>query len=285
MADTKPVYKYTNGEWEKQHAYQYTNGQWVEISSNEVLPAPTPNLVYTLSSDGTYYIVGTGFTSINSINQDSSGGNAGSGLDNNWTGGDLVIPNTYNNKPVLAIAPKAFSDVTNIDSVYVYEGITTIGHSAFYASSNETRLKTIQLPNSVINFTPNTGRLLYGRAGLENAIIKCAGPNGNFRSTFYNCLALKTIDFSSFVDTNITNMAWMFGNCKNLVKLDIRKFDINNTVRTSSKTFQNVFNNVPNNCLIIVKDKQINSVKSFIQNRYPNLTNVKTVSEYEDSLV
>ena len=256
MADTKPVYQYINGSWEKQNAYQYINGSWVEISSISHLPTPTPNLVYTLSSDGTYYIVGTGFTSIQAINQDSSGGNGGSGLDNNWQGGNVVIPNTYNNKPVLAIAPKAFYNINNIDSIYVYDGITTIGHRAFQAYPNENRLKTIELPSSIINFTPNSGRLLYGRAGLTKAVISCSASNlADLTSEFYSCTSLNFLDLRNFDFSSVTSSQYAFGT--------------------------NLSDSVPTNCLIIVKDL---ASASWVQNHsVPNFTNIKTVEEYEDS--
>jgi len=236
MADIKPVYKYTNGEWQKQKAYQYTSGRWIEISSKESPqpePTPTPELVYTLSSDGTYYIVGTGFTSIEAINQDTSGGNGGSGLNSNWTGGDLVIPATYNNKPVLAIAPKAFYNVNNIDSVYVYNGITTIGHRAFQSYPNESRLKTFQLPSSVINLTPSSGRLLWGRAGLESAIISGNILNGNLMDTFYECHSLTNLDLSGFNTSNVTDMRYMFYYCSSLKSLDVSKFNTSDVTNMS----------------------------------------------------
>ena len=276
MADTKPVYKYTNGSWEKQNAYQYTNGQWVEISSNFVPPTPTPNLVYTLSSDGTYYIVGTGFTSIEAINQDTSGGNGGSGLNSSWTGGDLVIPNTYNNKPVLAIAPKAFYNVNNIDSVYVYNGITTIGHRAFQSYPDENRLETVQLPSSVTNLTPNSGRLFWGRAGLESAILNCSAQNGDYRNMFYNCSNLTNLDLSGLTGQNITDVSYMFAGCSQLQRLDIRNFDFSNVNKDSGIFGNSGVTYIPVNCLIIVKD---NSAKSWVLNRMPQLKNVKTVAE------
>lgn len=33
MSDTKPVYKFINGQWVKQDAFQFTNGSWVRIST------------------------------------------------------------------------------------------------------------------------------------------------------------------------------------------------------------------------------------------------------------
>lgn len=145
-------------------------------SGGEDLPATT-SLVYTLSSDGTYYIVGTGFTSIEAIDADTSGGTAGSGLDNTWSGGQLVIPAKHNDLPVKAIAPRAFSGVLNITEAYISNGITTIGHRAFQCPSPnfDTTMTFIKFPKTLLSiggFYPNgAGRILWGRQGLENVVV------------------------------------------------------------------------------------------------------------------
>ena len=134
----------------------------------------TPNLVYTLSSDGTYYIIGTGFTSIEAIKADTSGGNAGSGLDANWKGGRLVIPKMYNDKPILAIAPKAFLNVMDITSVYIFDGLTHIGHRCFQCtdtSGYDVTMTSIRLPNTLKEAGCGQGRILWGRQGLRTITL------------------------------------------------------------------------------------------------------------------
>lgn len=149
----------------------------LEAKINEMAnlqPEGTPNLVYTLSSDGTYYIIGTGFTSIEAIKADTSGGNAGSGLDENWRGGRLVIPRLYNGKPILAIAPKAFLNVMNITSVYIFDGLTHIGHRAFQCtdtSGYDVTMTSIRLPNTLKEAGCGQGRILWGRQGLRTLTL------------------------------------------------------------------------------------------------------------------
>lgn len=149
----------------------------IEAKINEMAnlqPEGTPNLVYTLSSDGTYYIIGTGFTSIEAIKADTSGGNAGSGLDENWRGGRLVIPKMYNGKPVLAIAPKAFLNVMDITSVYIFDGLTHIGHRAFQCtdtSGYDVTMTSIRLPNTLKEAGCGQGRILWGRQGLTTITL------------------------------------------------------------------------------------------------------------------
>lgn len=152
----------------------------IEAKINEMAnlePEGTPNLVYTLSADGTYYIVGTGFTSIEAIEADASGGNTGSGLDENWRGGRVVIPRLHNGKPVLAIAPRAFLDILNITSVYIFDGITHIGHRCFQCTGNygyDVAMNAIRFPNTLKKLGCGNGRVLWGRQGLTSVTL----PNG-----------------------------------------------------------------------------------------------------------
>lgn len=139
---------------------------------------PTPSLVYTLSSDGTYYIVGTGFTTIESIQSDTSGGVKGSGLDNTWQGGELNIPATHNNLPVKGIAPRAFAQITNITKLMIEDGeMITIGHRAFQTASDnggeDTNLKEITLPNTLKSLGDSQSRVFWGRRGLETINYRC----------------------------------------------------------------------------------------------------------------
>ena len=104
---------------------------------------PTENLVYTgLNSSGepastsltiVAYMVGTG--------DSNSAGNAYSGSDTR-----IVIPATYNDKPVTKIGPSAFRENTSIKSVSLPEGLTVIESSAFY---NCDGLTSIEIPASV----------------------------------------------------------------------------------------------------------------------------------------
>ena len=168
--------------------FVYQDGVWLEGfigkhecggdgSTDESTLEPTPSLVYTLSDNGEYYIIGTGFTSIEAIKADTSGGNAGSGLDSTWQGGRLVIPKEYNGKPVLAIAPKAFLNVMNITSVYIFDGLTHIGHRCWQCtdtSGYDVAMTSIRLPNTLKEVGCGQGRILWGRQGLTTITL----PNG-----------------------------------------------------------------------------------------------------------
>ncbi len=82
-------------------------------------------LEFTLNAAGDGYLVGIG----------------------TCTGTDVVIPDTYNGKPVVAIAFEGFKGCTTIKSVTVTGTATTVSG---YAFSGCTSLETVTLPKSVL---------------------------------------------------------------------------------------------------------------------------------------
>ena len=84
-------------------------------------------LKYSLSDDGTYYIV-TGIGSYSNTN--------------------LVIPEAYKEKPVKEIGESAFEYNTSIKTVEIPSGIVKIGDSAFYSCKN---IESINISDGVIN--------------------------------------------------------------------------------------------------------------------------------------
>ena len=51
---------------------------------------------------------------------------------------------------------------------------------------------------------------------------------------FYNCTELTTIEGIEYLNTeNVTNMSWMFANCKALTTLDVSNFDTKNVTSIS----------------------------------------------------
>lgn len=117
--------------------YVGTIGQWNKISKGyewdfnctyELIclgdPKPSQGLEFTLSDDGTYYIV--------------------SGI-GTCTDTELLIPDTYEGLPVKSVGENAFARNTKITGVTLPEGITSIGNSAFLS----TNLTEIVFPDSV----------------------------------------------------------------------------------------------------------------------------------------
>lgn len=103
----------------------------------------------------------------------------------------------------------------------------------------------------------------------------------NTSSMFLNCRSLLSINLSPHAFSRVTDASYMFSGCSSLNLLDIRSFDFSK-VSTSTNMFGATTtgnaSNVPDNCLIIVKDA---TAKSWITSKFSRLTNVKTVAEYE----
>ena len=88
---------------------------------------------------------------------------------------------------------------------------------------------------------------------------------------------LTTIDLSTITSSSVTNIRRIFMSCEGATKIDIRGISLDNVINDINK-YEYAFRGVPNNCEIIVKD---NTAKTFITTNWSNLTNVKTLAEYE----
>ena len=120
----------------------------------------------------------------------------------------------------------------------------------------------------------------------------------SFEFMFQNCSSLTSINFGNIDTSKVTTMNNMFSGCRSLTTLDLSKFIINSNIITSGM-FMNctslekldirtmpasklsgtyMFSGVSNNCEIIVNSQ---TEKDVMTSSWPNLTNVKTVAEYE----
>lgn len=96
-----------------------TNPGVPEIPTTPPDAEPSTGLEYTLSDNGKYYMV--------------------SGI-GTCTDVDIVIPSTYDGKPVKEIETSAFSGASNINSVIIPNSVTTIGFGAFSGCSGLTSM-------------------------------------------------------------------------------------------------------------------------------------------------
>lgn len=91
---------------------------------------------------------------------------------------------------------------------------------------------------------------------------------------FEACAKLTNVDLSGLQGASKVDN--LFYNCTSLEKIDMRNFDF--TPITNSQNYRSAFYNVPTDCLIIVKDE---SQKEWITSKFTNLTNIKTLEEYQ----
>ena len=124
-------------------------------------------------------------------------------------GGDVVIPERINDKTVLTIAEKVFSEANeanNITSIVIPNSVTNISGTGLFRSC--TQLLSVTFP--------------------ENAVIDSAA------SMFRDCTSLQTITIPKTL-TEISN--FMFYNCSSLINVN---FPSDNQIETIGRTaFQN----------------------------------------------
>ena len=135
----------------------------------------TQGLEYTLSGDGTYYIVSGMGTAVNT---------------------EIIIPSEHNGLPVIAIEDSAFLSKTKITRVIIYEGITAIGDSAFKGC---TSLESITIPDSVTSIGKSA---FYGCSSLTSISIpkSITSIGGN---AFENCTGVTEIFYNAEYVTDL----------------------------------------------------------------------------------
>jgi len=80
------------------------------------------------------------------------------------TSGDVVIPSTYNGRPVTSIRPSAFHQQPRLTSITIPDSITSIGGSAFLGC---TSLTSITIPASVTSVGTSAFALWTGSQSIN----------------------------------------------------------------------------------------------------------------------
>ena len=98
----------------------------------------------------------------------------------------------------------------------------------------------------------------------------------NMYALFMYCTSLKELNLSNFDISSVTSISGIFSNLHSLQKLDIRNMDFTNVSKYEETGF--MFNWMPNNTLIYVKDQ---AAKDFMIKKYEGsgtLTNIQIVN-------
>ncbi|MGJ8641836.1 MAG: leucine-rich repeat protein [Luteolibacter sp.] len=127
------------------------------------------------------------------------------------TGGDVVIPQTYDGNPVTTIGSNAFSNQTEITSIEIPEGVTSIENFAFGGCSQMT---SVLLPDSLISMGNDAFSSCTSLAGIT--LPENLESIGNF--AFFNCSGLTSIVIPESV-TEIGNSA--FSSCTGLTNISL----------------------------------------------------------------
>ncbi len=140
---------------------------------------------------------------------------------------ELVIPQSYNGLPVIAIEQCAFRDNEYITSVTIPESITYTSREAFGSCHN---LKTVKLPDSfdTINGQPFSNCTSLTKINIPDGVTYI-GPDA-----FSNCTALESINIPSSV-RSIDYHA--FYNCTALVDIKYDFINEYNNLHDASNIF------------------------------------------------
>ena len=153
------------------------------------LPPTLDALTFTASSDGNSY----------SVKASSS------------ASGEVIIPSTYEGKPVTSIANNGFAYNSILTTVIIPDSVTTIGDSAFTGSWN---IKSVIIPDSVTSLGNNA---FSDCSYLENVKL-----SNNISKLGYNMFSQCESLSSITLPENITEIgARAFEGCKSLTSLRI----------------------------------------------------------------
>ena len=120
--------------------------------------------------------------------------------------GALVVPSTYEGKPVTSIGGSAFYVCTSLTSVTIPDSVTSIGDAAFYLCSS---LASVTIPDSVTSIGEDAFR---GCSNLSSVWIPDSVTNiGNH--AFAGCSSLTSVTIGNSV-TSIGD--WAFYDCSGL---------------------------------------------------------------------
>ncbi len=154
------------------------------------------------------------------------------------------IPEILDGKPVISIAPGAFSQNKTLSSLTIPEGITSIGSSALY---NCASLESITLPNSLRSIGDSA---CYGCVALTSLKIP-EGVTDIGEKAFFKCEALESITLPKSLKS-IGNYA-CYG-CIALTSVTIPEYvtDIGESAFSNCNALENVV--LPNSLTTIGKD-------------------------------
>ncbi len=236
--------------------YTFTVGNTNNTYTPEYL-APTEGLKYTLINNGTEYSVSRGTA----------------------TDADIIIPATYEDKPVTAIGEKAFQYYGSITYITIPDSVTSIGNYAFYCCSS---LTSINIPDKVTSIGNNAfcdceslTSITFGESSqLESignyAFSDCSNlmfiniPEGVTSIGYYAfnlCVNIKSI----YIPNSVTSIGTCaFINCRNLVSITV---DPENTVYHSN-----------GNCLIKTETKEL--LRGCNSSLIPNDGSVMSIGSY-----
>ncbi len=192
---------------------------------------------------------------------------------------DYSLEIKENWEPAASLANKYASNTTLKVFPSVDVSIATTTNQMFYFCSNLTDVAKLTFTSALTDVRSMfmfCSKLVYIDAS-EYDVSNVT----KFQQMFSGCSALTELDLSNFNPTKSDlNCTDMFTGCTSLTKLNMSNFTFTNIISYgfSGMFGGNASSNVPDNCLIIVKDA---TQKEWFTTNFSRFTNVQTVAEYE----
>ena len=171
------------------------------------------------------------------------------------------------------------STATSIDLSNVDTSASTDFSRMFYGCHNLTGSFDINQLN--VSSAQKLSMMVYNMHNITELHAETLTfPNATHFDNFCFCPKATHIYFNSLLfSSKIKYISSMFTTCSAAQLINIQSADF--SLLPSNVTGNSMFSGVPDDCLIIVKDDY---AKQWIESKFSNLTNIKTLSEYEASL-
>lgn len=190
----------------------------------------------------------------------------------------INLGNNFNTSNV-TIMDCMFNGLMSLETLDVSSFDTTSLTTAKNMFYNCRKLTTLDLSSFKVASVTNMYYMFGNMYKLENLIIDNFDTSNvtNMEGMFAYCSALKNLDLSHFNTSQVTNMNQMFGYMYKIESIDIssfntsavtnmgkmfsqclklKKIDFRNADFTSVKTYSEIFNAVPSDIVITVKDTE-----------------------------
>ncbi len=106
---------------------------------------------------------------------------------------EIVIPDTYKDKPVKEIAKSAFREFGKLESIVIPDSVERIGNLAFqYCYS----LRTVYIGNGVVDI----GEYAFGSCNTLNSITIGSGVKNIGENAFETCTSLSNVNYNGTVE-------------------------------------------------------------------------------------
>lgn len=158
---------------------------------------------------------------------------------------ELIIPETYNGKPVTTIAEGAFKNDQTVKTVFVPSSVKTILDEAFFACGN---LERVVLPEGIAVIE---NRTFYGCANLEEINIPSSVTEIKYQA-FSGCQSLKEVNLPASLRKLGENA---FSNCIGIEKL---------SVSPSNTYFYSRYDGKDCNCIVEITSQDGQTVNKLV---------------------